>query len=200
MDSFSDDPVFPDDPVRSFVALPCPPGLNGEIEAALCDWRRLDAAVKWADPSKLHLTLRFLGEASPEKLRALHRRLRESAAASAPILYCTGPTGAFPGWNRPRVLWLGLEDSGSLGRLAESVESAARAAGFESEERPFRPHLTLGRVKGRRGVRGAVETIRSWRPETAPEEVGEAILYRSELTPDGAIHSAMARYELGGER
>lgn len=200
MNSFLDDPVFPDDPVRSFVALPCPSGLNGEIETALRDWRRLDAAVKWADPSKLHLTLRFLGDASPEKLRGLHRRLRESVAASAPILLRAGSTGAFPGWNRPRVLWLGLEDSGSLERLAETVESAARAAGFEAEERPFRPHLTLGRVKGRRGVRGAVEAIRSWRPETAPEEVEEAILYRSELTPDGAIHSAMARYELGGER
>lgn len=193
-----DHPVFPDRPVRSFVAIPCPPGLREAIASALSRWSSIDAAVKWTDPGKLHLTLRFLGDAPPERLRELHRGLRESVGAAGPIRLAPSSTGAFPGWGRPRVLWLGFEESARLARLAEASEADARAAGFEPEERPFHPHLTVGRVKAGRGIRRVVEVLRGWSPGVEPEMADEIVLYRSELSSEGPRYTAMARYPLGG--
>ena len=109
-----------------------------------------------------------------------------------------GPTGAFPGWSRPRILWLGLEDRGGLATLAAAVEEAARRAGFPAEERSFTPHLTLGRAKGGKVAVQVVEAVRGWRPDTGEETLEEVVLYRSELGPAGARHEALARHPLAG--
>lgn len=186
--------------VRAFVALPCPTGLRSEVADGIRRWRDLPAAMKWSDPDRIHLTLRFLGDASPTALEHLHDRLADSASSADPVTLTPGTTGAFPRWERTRVVWVGFEEEAALERLAAAVERDARAAGFEPEERPFVPHLTLGRVKGRRGVRAAIDAVRGWRPGSGPEEVDEMILYESELGPGGATHTPLARYPLGGAR
>ncbi len=187
-------------PLRAFVALPCPAGLRSEVAEGIRRWRDHAAAVKWADPERIHLTLRFLGDASPTALEDLHDRLADSAASAEPVILTPGTIGAFPGWERARVVWVGFENDAAIERLAAAVERDARAAGFEPEQRPFVPHLTLGRIKGRRGVRAAIEAVREWRPGSGPEEVGEMILYESELGAGGATHTPLARYPLGGAR
>lgn len=183
-------------PVRSFVALPCPAGLRRALSSALPAWKRLDADVAWADPDTAHLTLRFLGDADPARLDALHARLPAVAGSVAGIRARPGATGAFPGWGRPRVLWLGIESAGEIERLAAGVEAAARAAGFDPEARPFTPHLTLGRVRGARGARRAAVAVRGWVPDGTPEPIPEVVLYRSELGTGRARHVALARYPL----
>ena len=186
-----------DRPVRSFVALPCPAGLRGALSAAGSAWRRLDADIGWTDPATAHLTLRFLGEADPARLDALHARLPDVAGSVAGFRARGGATGAFPGWSRPRVLWLGIESGGAIERLAAGVEGAAREAGFAPEPRAFTPHLTLGRVRGAHGARRAAAAVRHWSPGVEPEPVTEVVLYRSELGPGRARHVALARYALG---
>lgn len=189
----------PDGPVRSFVALPCPPALRSEVAGAVREWRSIDADVKWSDPERIHLTLRFLGDAEPDALEALHGRLAGTvAAAGAPATLEPGGTGAFPHWGRARVLWVGFEEPRAVEALAERVEADARAAGFEPDDRPYVPHLTLGRVRGPRGVRRAIEAVKSWRPESGAEEVDEMILFESRLAASGATHVPLARYALGG--
>jgi 2'-5' RNA ligase len=183
--------------VRSFVALPCPPRLRGAVSAALGEWRRLGAEVAWSDPATAHLTLRFLGDADPARLERLHERMAGVARSCEPIRASRGATGAFPSWGRPRVLWLGIESGGAIERLAAAVEAAARDAGFEGEERPFTPHLTLGRVRGARGVRRVVDVVRGWEPRNGAEAIPDIVLYRSELGAGGARHVALARYPIG---
>lgn len=186
-------------PVRAFVAFPCPPRLQAALAEALGAWRGTDAAVRWADPEKIHLTLRFLGDdADPDRLERLDSGLAGAATAAPPVAVRPDATGAFPGWGRPRVLWLGLLDEGALTPLARRVEEAARKAGFPAEDRPFRPHLTLGRVKAPRGLDPVLEDLRAWRPESGTETLEELIVYRSELGPAGARHEALARHRLGG--
>ena len=187
-----------DTPVRSFVALPCPPGLREAIAAARPAWRLASDGVRWTRPEQLHLTLRFLGQADPLRLSALVEGLAAATAAAAPIRLRPGEPGAFPDWRRPRVLWLGLDGGAALGALAAAVEAAARAAAFAEEARPFHPHLTLGRVGDRASARPGVAAVRQWRPDTGIEEVSEIVLYRSDLEPGGARHSALARFPLGG--
>jgi 2'-5' RNA ligase len=167
---------------------------------ALEGWRRTGgSSVRWSRPEQVHLTLRFLGDqADPERLERLGAGLDGAAAASPPLLVRPGPTGAFPSWGRPRILWLGLEDRGGLAPLASAVEEAARGAGFPAEERPFTPHLTLGRAKGARLAAPIMEAVRGWRPDTGEETLAEIVLYQSELGPAGARHEPLARHRLSG--
>ena len=183
-------------PVRAFVALPCPDGWRRGIAEGLDPWRDQFDGVAWTDPRRIHLTLRFLGHAEPEALRRLDAGLLEVARATRPVEARVGATGAFPGWSRPRVLWLGVESGGAVERLAAAVESEARAAGFEAEGRPFSPHLTLGRVRGARGVRHVVETLRGWELDLSPSRLGEIVLYRSRLDPGGARHDPLSTHRL----
>jgi 2'-5' RNA ligase len=153
--------------------------------------------VAWSDPASAHLTLRFLGDADPARLERLHERMAVVARSSEPIRASPSGTGAFPSWGRPRVLWLGIESGGAIERLATAVETAARGAGFEGEERRFTAHLTLGRVRGARGVRRVVDAVRGWEPRNGVEAIPDIVLYRSELGAGGARHVALARYPIG---
>lgn len=189
----------PEKPVRAFVALACPPGLRSAAARAVREWRALGADVKWADPERIHLTLRFLGDgASPGALEALHERLSATAESAAPARLVPAGTGAFPHWGRARVLWVGFEGASGAAELARRVEADARAAGFGADEREWVPHLTLGRIRGSRGAARAIEAVKAWRPDSGAEEVDAMILYESRLGPGGATHAPLARYPLGG--
>lgn len=183
--------------VRAFVALPCPPILRASIARKIGEWKALRADVAWADPAAAHVTLRFLGNAEPVALERLTGRLSEAAGAADPLIARPGATGAFPGWRRPRVLWLAVESGGEVERLAALVEAAARAVGFAAEDRSFTSHLTLGRVRGRQGAGRAADAVREWRPAGEAEPIPEMILYRSDLGPRGARHTALARFPIG---
>ena len=185
---------------RAFVALPCPPRLRDALAVAAPGWRKVDADVRWVDAGRAHLTLRFLGRSSRSALLALDARLGELAAACPPIALRPGETGAFPGWRRPRVLWLGLEEGGALAPLAAGIEEAARAAGFPPETRAFRPHLTLGRVRSPRGAARAVAAVQDWRPPSGAETAAEVVLYESDTRGDGPRYTVLAAYALTGRR
>jgi 2'-5' RNA ligase len=183
-------------PVRAFVALSCPPGLRRAIGRKLAEWRDLDADVAWVKPEISHLTLRFLGDADPERLDRLHARIGEVAGSAGPVQGRPGSTGAFPGWARARVLWLAVESGGAIERLAGSLEASAREAGFDAEERRFTSHITLGRVRGSHGARRVTGAVRAWRPDEPFEAIPEIVLYRSELATNGARHMVLARYPI----
>lgn len=187
--------------MRAFVALPCPPRLRAVLAEVLEEWRRTETAVRWSRPEGIHLTLRFLGDdAGPDRLDRLAAALGRTASATPPLSVRPGVTGAFPGWGRPRILWLGLEAGGGLAPLAAAVEEAARGAGFADEARPFTPHLTLGRARGARPAASIVEAVRGWRPDTGQETLEEMVLYRSDLGPEGARHEPLSRHRLSGAR
>lgn len=185
---------------RAFVALPCPPGLRRALAEAGPAWHEVDADVRWVDPEVAHLTLRFLGRAHRAALETVDRRMRAIAAESAPIELTPGAPGAFPGWRRPRILWVGLEEGGALARVAEALEDAAREAGFPPEERTFRAHLTLGRVRSPRGAAAAAAAVQGWRPDTGPETVSEIVLYQSDTGREGPRYTPLETYALTGRR
>jgi 2'-5' RNA ligase len=182
---------------RAFIAIPAPPCLRADLAAGLREWCELGADVRWTVPTRAHLTLRFLGPANRRAVETLDLGLRPIAAVTAPITLRPQATGAFPGWRRPRILWLGLEARG-LASLAQAIEEAARAAGFAPEDREFTPHLTLGRVRRPGGLGRATEAVRGWRPRGTPETVGEIVLYASDLGAGGPSYSSIETYALTG--
>lgn len=183
--------MSPGGPVRAFIALELDLGLRraiGELQARL---RPRLGGIRLVRPEAVHLTLRFLGETAPSQIDTLGPLLAAAAASCPPAVARACGLGAFPERGSPRVLWLGLEVPAPVLDLQRACERAARAAGFEREARPFRPHLTLGRWRER-----------GPRPPLGPVDLGEArldtlVLFRSDLQPGGAVYAALARFPLG---
>jgi 2'-5' RNA ligase len=177
--------------VRAFVAIELDARLReamGELQVLL---RPRLGGIRMVRPEGIHLTLRFLGDTSPAQVEALRPRLASADAACPPCEARVAGLGMFPERGRPRVLWLGLDVPPPVVDLQAACERAARAAGFEREDRPFRAHLTLGRWRER-----------APRPELSPADLGPTrletlVLFRSDLRPDGAVYTALGRFPLG---
>lgn len=188
--------------LRTFIAIPLPPEWIASLENVIYE---LDSAasggVRWVRPSGIHLTLKFLGATDADLTPRIMDGLLESMdGALTPALSLSG-LGTFPNRNNPRVIWAGV--SGNLETLAdlqERVETVAVGLGWAAERRPFRPHLTIGRVRDRispaerkRLVTAisncTVPRLASWRPDAVR-------LYKSELTPRGAIYTNLGEVEI----
>jgi 2'-5' RNA ligase len=131
--------------MRLFVAVVPPRPVVLELRAALTTLPHGDPNLRWCRPETWHVTLAFFGEVSAEALPDLKERLGRAAARNTPMELALAGGGHFAG----RALWIGVQgERDRLGRLAESVTSVARRCHIKVDERPFRPHLTLARVRG----------------------------------------------------
>jgi 2'-5' RNA ligase len=133
--------------MRLFFAVPIPasPGLT----AILSDLKNRHPRGRWTPPENLHLTLKFLGETSEAEARKASEAARSAFAKAAPFTVSLGKPGAFRAPRGVGALWLGVEEGReSLAALAAVLDEALGRAGFPREDRPFRPHLTLGRFSG----------------------------------------------------
>jgi len=181
--------------LRAFLAVEIGEGARRAVAAAAARLARevRGREVRWARPESYHLTLRFLGEISEEQAARVAGRVAEAVAPLPPFELRLGELVAFPSARRPRVLAVRVVPEAPLLALAERVAAAALRAGLAPEERAFRPHLTLGRVRDRAhpdlGAAGPLP------PE--PFRVGEVVLFRSDLLPEGALHTPLERFALG---
>jgi 2'-5' RNA ligase len=185
--------------VRLFFSVPVPDEVRPAASSALREMRRAagEAPLSWTKDEQLHFTLAFLGEQPEEVLP----RLREAAARCEALrgfgLTLSG-AGAFPNPRRPRVLWLGAgEGARELEALASCLQEALRSAGFALEERPFRSHLTVARVKPG-GERAAARALGAApQGEIARMRVDRLLLMQSQLSPRGAKHGVVHETRLG---
>lgn len=191
--------------IRSFVAIELSPQALEQL-AALQEQLKAQipsGMVRWVNPYGIHLTLKFLGEVQAPRLRDVESTLRALCVKFQPFTFSYGGLGCFPSFNRPNVIWVGVEESsGALQALHKEVERSLARLGFRPEARPFSPHLTLGRVG--RGVGGTErrrigEHIRNRSVGRLGEIQVEAIsLMRSDLKPTGAVYTRLASFPLGG--
>ena len=188
--------------LRTFIALPLPDEWTGQLGATIADLSRaLPHGVRWVSPDGIHLTLKFLGATDSRVVPRILDAITENFAdASSPQLSLS-VLGTFPGGRNPRVIWAGVSGGAEgLEDLHRRAEQAVSGLGWSTDGRPFRPHLTLGRVRDRINARqrqaisdtvsGArLPAIRSWRPDTVR-------LYRSVLTPRGARYSNLGEVQI----
>jgi 2'-5' RNA ligase len=188
---------------RLFVAIALSDAARQELAAAQARLQRLMLLVRWVEPAGAHLTLKFLGATDPVRVTAIAAALRAVAAQAAPFTLYTSAPGAFPHARRPRVLWLGLVGPLELlAALQVAVDTALAALAFPRETRPFRPHLTLGRVRegaaiSDPGALAAAFAALGRRP-AAPLPVAALCLMRSELQRGGAHYTPLAILPFGG--
>lgn len=184
------------DSLRLFVSIPFPSAVRERLHRASAPLRRVDG-VRGVRAEQLHLTLRFLGDVARERLSAIAAGLERAAAGVPPFPLLLAGAGAFPAPERPRVLWIGAEPAPALGRLHAAVEDALGAAGFPPEDRPFHPHVTVGRFRGGRPPPALARALAEIEVE-ARHEVSEIALVWSRLAASGARHESIASPRLGG--
>lgn len=137
--------------VRLFLAINIDPSVRRAIVDATAPLRAAAPSLRWTDDSRLHLTLKFLGERDESVVPPLQATLDHVATRHRPFSMKVGEIGAFPNFRRARVVWIGVEREPRLELLHHDVEVACEAQGFEVEGRAFRPHVTLARLKDRGG-------------------------------------------------
>jgi 2'-5' RNA ligase len=184
--------------MRLFVAAEIPDSVREALSRGLGGLKRDLGPARWVRAEGIHITLKFLGELEESVIPPFEEAARRGLAGCAPVRIELGGGGFFPDARRPRVAWIGGRANG-LERWAEVLEAAAESIGVARERRPFSLHLTLARLERPWGAR-AVETFGvhtdKWR--LTPFEATEAVLFRSELKPSGAVYTALSRWPVGG--
>lgn len=182
--------------LRAFVALEIPPGIRAELSTRREEVRKELPRARWTRPEGWHLTLKFLGETKVETLEELIADLRPRLGGSGMVRVQLRGTGFFPSPSRPRVAWVGGEAKGAE-KVVAAVEEAAAAAGIERERRPWGLHLTQARIRDR-WPSEAVEHFLGWGKslDLEPFDCREVVLLKSDLRPDGAVYTALERFNL----
>lgn len=186
--------------MRLFVALEVSEPARREVRRRLAALRDRLPRARWTDPDQIHLTLAFLGEVDPAKLRPLAEGLAAAFAPFEPLDLRLDGGGTFPPGRPARVAWLGVDAPEEIAALQRAVEKVAvEVVGIEPEERTFRPHVTLARAQT------------PWRRETVekfehafsghvgpPFVARRGVLFESKLSPSGARYRVVAELPFDG--
>jgi RNA 2',3'-cyclic 3'-phosphodiesterase len=189
---------------RCFIAI----DLSDHLKARLQDLeqqmqnrigRANQRAVRWTTPGNIHLTLKFLGDTQNQILPVLQKTLEE-ATRHKPFAFTASGVGAFPNARRPRVLWVGLDAPPQLIDLQRAVDTVTRPLGFAGEDRPYAPHLTIGRIN-QNARPEEIEAVALALRETQVGDLGtvqvnQFHLYKSELQPSGAVYTRLHHFNL----
>jgi 2'-5' RNA ligase len=184
---------------RIFCAFELPESLRLRLAKHATTVREAvpEAAASWSRPENIHLTVKFFGNVDEAKVPLISAALQRAVREFGPIEIQVGKAGVFPRPSRPQVLWIGIEDpSGGLSRLHARLEDECGREGFPKEERAFRPHLTIARIRKPGNASRLADT--HLRMEFAPVEItlSELVLFRSELSPKGSKYTAISRHRL----
>ncbi len=171
--------------------------LNSKVVANLTELvRRLRpvAPVRWVHPQNMHVSLKYIGEFPESRLDVLLRNLSD-VRVTQPIAIPLAGLGYFPNADRPRVFWVGAENTAPLRQLASSVDAALAPLGVVPEVRPYQPHLTLGRVfegEPLEELHNAVEDLPSREFGTLSPD--RFTLFESTQTPAGPVYRRLAEF------
>lgn len=157
-----------------------------------------DVRVGWELPEKLHVTLKFLGNTDEPTLAELEKEVAEIVSKHEPFQLRLLRTGVFPRASRPRVLWIGTEDRPAVIQpLFTEIEAACGRFEFPADEKAFRPHITIGRIRDPYAAGELAEAHLGKRIEPVEFEVRDVVIYESKLQPTGSVYSAVSRHNLG---
>jgi RNA 2',3'-cyclic 3'-phosphodiesterase len=180
--------------MRLFIALEIPTAVRENLVALIKTLKEISSELRWVRLENLHVTLKFIGEAAPEKLGGIREALG-AVRAEGPVTLDFRGLGFFPNGKHPRVLWAGIEASPNLKTLVSDIEQALEKLGFPREQRPFEPHLTLARIESR----GLSEKLRAAIAENAARDFGSFAtnqfhLIESKLKSNGAEHTTLQSF------
>lgn len=185
--------------IRAFLAIEPPEDILQTVLRLQEKLKRdVSGRLSWTRPGGQHLTLKFFGDVSTDDVDAISQAVKNRLQAGWAIHLKVEKLGVFPDARKPRVLWCGTSgDIEKLTAVQKQLDADFALIGFPKEDRPFRAHLTLARIKDPREVSGIGNALTKHATFSAGEfQVGELILFQSKLTPQGAIYTRLASFPL----
>lgn len=187
--------------IRSFLAIEPPENVLQEINRLQEKLKReISGRIAWTRPQGQHLTLKFFGDISREDINLISSAVQKRVVAEQKLNLKIERLGVFPDNRRPRVLWCAV--AGDVERLLnfqKKLDEDFTAIGFPAEDRSFKAHLTLARIKDPRDITGMSEALKKYDAFTAGEFVADKLfLFQSNLTPQGAVYTKLAEFALRG--
>jgi 2'-5' RNA ligase len=182
--------------MRLFIAINLPESWQDVLLEPRKSIEWLGKGIRWVELRGMHLTLKFLGDTSPRQLEEIKALLPPLVAEFEPFEMQISNTGVFPNPRRPRVYWAGVKAPQMLQHLQEKIEAAMESMGFEPEERPFHPHLTVARIKEPIGKKRSTDAFLKFHLRSDPFRVEKVSLMRSHLSREGARYEELAAFPL----
>ena len=183
--------------LRAFLAVDPPSNIYDEIVRIQERLKKaITGDVRWVRPEGIHLTLKFFGWIHESDIANISQVVKDKAANMKPLALNVRRLGVFPTVTRPRVLWLGIDgDTEALIRLQKEIDDGLLPYGFGKEDRPFKPHLTLSRIKEPKGLTGLVEAMKKNEDYTAGSFTADGLtLFKSDLKPTGAVYTKLVHF------
>jgi RNA 2',3'-cyclic 3'-phosphodiesterase len=182
---------------RIFIAINANAG--GELLRMISTLKVLLASekIKWVDPANIHLTLAFLGETEEKQIKILGAMLKDKCAGFHEFEFVLSGAGIFKNYSDPKVIWAGIRSSERLSELTIIITRGLKETGFSVEERLFRPHLTIGRIRSvsdAGNLKNVLERYRETEFQTVP--VKEVILFESILMQTGPLYKPLGKFLL----
>lgn len=192
--------------MRTFISVELPDEVKKNIAELINELKDAGTGVKWVDPKILHMTLKFLGWVEDRNLDNLIELTAKAVSGKGSFKARFEGLGTFPEGKTPRVVWVGTAEGGDeLCKLAKDLEETLSKAGFRKEEREFKSHITIGRVKEKKVPRQArdngVDKLKEKIRKIKDAKFGEAVVDRihimkSTLTPKGPIYEIFKEVKL----
>jgi 2'-5' RNA ligase len=187
--------------IRAFLAIEPPEDILQKISGLQEKLKReISGRISWTRPQGQHLTLKFFGDISQEDVSKICAAVQKRIVSESPLNLKIEKTGVFPDARRPRVLWCGITgDAERLSVFQKILDGDFANIGFPAEDRPFRAHLTLARIKDPRDLAGMSEALKKYGTFAAGEfTCKELFLFQSKLSGQGAVYTKLAEFALGG--
>lgn len=180
--------------MRIFIAIDLPEEIRSRLAAMQNELRSTAAGARWVPAESAHLTLKFIGEISEQRREDIDNAL--AGLTWIPFTIAVQGVGFFPGPKSPRVFWAGLH-APTMEGLAQEIDSRLERAGFDREQRAFRPHITLARAKTSRLETALVRASEKFaETDFGSFPVDRIFLYQSTLKPTGSVYTQLKEYKL----
>lgn len=177
--------------MRIFIAARIPKEIRLEIKIYIDQIKPRLEGVRWEHDDRYHITLKFLGETDSSKLSDIEKVLRELVKDYSPFRLSISGLEALPNFKNPRVIVIELDKNDDLFKFQSEIEGSLYRIGFAKEERPFKSHITVGRVKLRPRISGILNS-----PDKITFTVSEIAIINSVLGKEGSRYNDISIFRL----
>lgn len=186
--------------IRAFIAVEIYDQAKQKISGLISNLKKSDTDLKWITEDQMHITLKFLGNVDKNAIQGISEEISNISSTFNSFRINFYKIGAFPDLKHPNVLWLGIDKGASdLKMLNKKIENALGKLGFKVENREFKPHLTLARIKSLKNISNLTKLVEEMDFNSWDDlEINKLALYQSSLTPKGAIHTIITEKYLMG--
>lgn len=184
--------------IRVFIAIEIDSEIKDKLSEYLSKLKRTGADVKWVSPENIHLTMKFIGHIEKEALVDLNKVINDAVSNIEPFSISVGDIGAFPSLNKPRVVFVCVQERGNnLLNIYERLDKGVESLGIKKESKKYVGHITLGRVKSQRNISRLKNTLNSGAEcYFGCEKVTSLSLIQSKLTPTGPLYTRLNNFIL----